>query len=284
MPPVTAGRVAIFGAGGPVGAAAAQALREHYTLRLTDLRPIAETAAGKPQSPGAPLPEPLPPPHECRIVDVTDYAQVLDAARGMDALVNCTVVRPDPVLAFQVNMLGAYHVARAAVECGIRRIVHTGPQAVLNNHQADYYHDWDVHDDVPQRPGSGLYSLTKYLGEEITRVFAERHGLEVAEFVYCAFRPADRPEEADGSGVFCFTTAWEDTGEPFLHALRAPGSAFERPLERFTITSRLPQGKFGDSGKAARLLGWEPRHDFRRLWTRPAGGADSKEGADAAGH
>src|SRR5438045_9123780 len=88
------GKVAIFGAGGPVGAAAARALKEHYTLRLTDVRPIAAIAAeGKPQSPGAPLPEALPAPHECRVVDVTDYAQVRDAAEGMDALINATVVR-----------------------------------------------------------------------------------------------------------------------------------------------------------------------------------------------
>ena len=58
MPPIGEGsKVAIFGAGGPVGAAAGRALREHYTLRLTDLRPIAEIVAeNKPQSPGAPLP------------------------------------------------------------------------------------------------------------------------------------------------------------------------------------------------------------------------------------
>src|SRR5918997_1719577 len=132
MPAVEKGKVVIFGAGGPVGAAAARSLREHYTLRLTDIRPIAEiAAAGRPQSPGAPLPEVLPAPHECRVVDVTDYAQVLDAARGMDALVNCTVVRPDPVLAFQVNLIGAYNVAKAAVEVGITRIVHTAPQLVM---------------------------------------------------------------------------------------------------------------------------------------------------------
>src|SRR5438105_1901928 len=83
MPPVTQGKIAIFGAGGPVGAAAARSLRDHYTLRLTDVRPIAEIAAdGKPQSPGAPLPEALPPPHECRVVDVSDYAQVLEADCG----------------------------------------------------------------------------------------------------------------------------------------------------------------------------------------------------------
>src|ERR1700694_2414418 len=94
MAEVMEGKVAIFGAGGPVGAAAARALKEQYTLRLTDVQPIAEIAAeGKPQSPGAPLPEVLPAPHECRVVDVTDYQQVLEAARGMDALINTTVLR-----------------------------------------------------------------------------------------------------------------------------------------------------------------------------------------------
>ena len=268
MPPVREGKITVFGAGGPVGVMAARALAPHYTLRLTDIRTMAEiAAAGKPQSPGAPLPEPLPSPHDEQPCDVSDYAQVLAAARGADALVNCTVVRPHPVLAFHVNLIGTYNIAKAAAELGIRRIVNTGPQLVVAWNNADYSDDFAVPDDVPQRPGSQLYSLTKYLGEEVLRVFAEQHDLEIAEFVYAHFRPADRPEDADGSGLYCFTTAWEDTGPPFLAALRAPSSAFERPLERFLISSRLPHGKFGPSEKARRLLGWEPDVDFKRLWT-----------------
>ena len=58
MAAVREGKVALFGAGGPVGAAAARALRDHYTLRLTDRRPLAEIIAeNKPQSPDAPLPD-----------------------------------------------------------------------------------------------------------------------------------------------------------------------------------------------------------------------------------
>ncbi len=270
MAAVLSGKVAIYGAGGPVGVMATRALRDNYTLRLTDARSIAELAAeGKPQSPGAPLPQVLPAPHECRITDVTDYEQVLEAARGMDALVNCTVVRPDVRTAFLVNLVGAYYVAKAAVELGIRRIVHTGPQLVITGRHCDYNDDFRVVDDVPERGSSNQYSLSKFLGGEVTRVFAEEHGLEIAEFVYCAFRPADRPEEADGSGVFHYTTAWEDTGTPFLHALRAPSTSFEKPLERYLITSRLPQGRFGPSAKAERLLGWTPQHSFERLYTRP---------------
>jgi nucleoside-diphosphate-sugar epimerase len=256
MPPVTEGKVAIFGAGGPVGAAAARALRDHYTLRLTDIRPIAEIVAeGKPQSRGAPLPELLPAPHECRVVDVADYAQVLDAARGMDALINTTVVRSELRPAFEVSLIGAYHVARAAAELGIRRIIHTGPWHTHLGHNADYWWDFDVPDDAPLHPGGDLYALTKFLGGEVTRVFAERHGLEVLTFLFCGFLPAEAKSWRNAS---CgpFVVSWEDTGEAFLHGLRAPSPP--RPYEPIFITAPLPHRKF-PTHKARRLLSWQPR-------------------------
>jgi nucleoside-diphosphate-sugar epimerase len=209
------------------------------------------------------------------VVDVTEYVQVREAARGMDALINTSVVRRGLVAAFHVNLIGAYHVARAAVEHGITRIIHTGPQLVCADHGADYTPDFDVPDDVPARPWSGLYGISKCLAGELMRVFAERHGLEVIEFHYGNFVSAERVKGSGEKGLFPFTTAWEDTGGPFLHALRAPSSAFERPLERFHITSRLPTGKFGGSGKAQRLLGWSPEQDLAPLWTR-----DGSEGGD----
>jgi hypothetical protein len=268
MAAITEGKVAIFGAGGPVGAAAARTLREHYTLRLADLRPIAAIAAeGKPQSPGAPLPEVLPAPHECRVVDVTDYAQVREAALGMDALINCTVIRPLLAPAFQVNLIGAYHVAKAAAELGIQRIIHTGPWHTHLGHNADYGWDFDVPEDAPLRPGGDLYAITKFLGGEVMRVFAERYGLEVLTFLFCDFRPAEGGRQPGGTGCGPFVTSWEDTGEAFLHGLRA--AAPPRPYEPFFICAPLPHRKFPPL-KARRLLGWEARHRFERLWSREA--------------
>lgn len=266
MAAVASGKVAIFGAGGPVGAAAARALRAHYTLRLTDLRPLAEiAAAAKPQSPGAPLPEVLPAPHECRVVDVTDYAQVLAAARGMEALINCTVIRPVLAPAFQVNLIGAYHVSKAAVELGIRRIIHTGPWHTHLGHNADYWWDFDVPEDAPLRPGGDLYAATKFLGGEVMRVFAERHSLEVLTFLFCNFRPGDGGRQPGGTGCDSFVVSWEDTGEAFLHGLRA--AAPPKAYEPFFICAPLPHQKFPPL-KARRLLGWEARHRFERLWRR----------------
>ncbi|MFN3651741.1 MAG: NAD-dependent epimerase/dehydratase family protein [Armatimonadota bacterium] len=266
MGAVHSGRVVVFGAGGPVGASAARALREHYTLLLTDARPLPEiAAAGERQSPGAPLPEVLPAPHETRVVDVTRYEEVLKAARGADALINCTVVRRELEPAFGVNLVGAYHVAKAAVELGIRRLIHTGPYHTGLDHNADTWWEHDVSPDAPLHPGSDLYAMSKFLGGEVTRIFAEEHGLEVVTFLYCAFRPGEGDEAPDGSGVHPFTTRWDDCGEAFLYGLRAP--ELPRPYEPFFICSDLPHGKYR-TDKAKQLLGFEARHRFERLWTR----------------
>ena len=209
----------------------------------------------------------LPAPHECRVVDVTDYEQVLDACRGMDAIINVTVLRPHLAPAFAVNLLGAYNVAKAAVELGIKRIIHTGPLHMLLHHNADYWWDFDVTADAPLHPGGDLYALSKFLGGEVTRVFAEEHGLEVITFLYCNFMPADGHDRKDGEGLGPFVTSWEDCGEAFLYGLRAP--APPRPYEPFYIMAETPHGKFSGA-KAKEILGFEAKHRFDRLWTRPA--------------
>ncbi len=263
MPGIEQGKVCIFGAGGPVGASAARALKEDYTLRLTDIREIEEIR--EPQSPHAPMPARPEPPHEWRQVDVADYDQVLAAAEGMDALINVTVIRPELVGAFQVSMVGAYNVMKAAAECGIRRVIHTGPRHLYVGFEGDYKNDFDLPDDVPLHPGANLYALTKHLGGQIVRVFAEQHGIEVVCFLYCNFRPGDGGDAEDGSGVGPFTTSWEDTGDAFWYGLRAP--SLPRPYEVFDICARLPHGMYG-TDKAERLLGWTPKYDFERLYRR----------------
>ncbi|HEV8634937.1 MAG TPA: NAD-dependent epimerase/dehydratase family protein [Chloroflexota bacterium] len=259
-------RVVIFGAGGPLAAITAPALARDHVLRLADKRPLADIVAeGKPQSRGAPVPRLLEPPHEARVVDVTDYRQVLDATGGMDAAINMTVVRPDPVEAFRVNTLGAYNVIRAAVECGIRRVVQTGPQQVTNTMPGGYWSDFDLPSNVPSRPGVGLYFISKFLGQEIVRVFAEEHDLEVPTLV---FGPFTNPEdcEPDQLGGYPFLVSWADAAEAVRGALRAP--SFPRPFEVFHIVADLPHGKYRND-RAKELLHWQPRDSLDVHWRRP---------------
>ena len=266
MAVVCGDRVVIFGAGGPVGAAAIQALKENYTLRLTDLKPMAEIASQEsPQGPRAPVPELLRPPHECAVVDVSDYGQVEAACSGMDAAINLTVLRPDLEKAFAVNMTGAYNIARAAVACGLRRLIHTGPFHVGLDHNADYWADHQLVDDIPLHPGDNLYALTKFLGGQITRVFAERHGLEALAFLFNGFRPGHIEAEERGRGAGPFTVSWEDAGESFLCGLRA--AEMPNPYETFFICADTPDRRHRVD-KAKRLLGWEAKDTFEELLRR----------------
>ena len=265
QPGGAARRVVIFGAGGPLAAISARALERDHVLRLCDKRPLAEIVAeGKPQSRGAPLPRVLEPPHEICQVDVTDYAQVLEATRGTDAVINMSVIRPDPVEAFRVNTLGAYNVIRAAVECGIRRVVQTGPQQVTNTMPGGYWADSDLPSDVPPRPGVALYFITKFLGEEIMRIFALEHDLEVPTLV---FGPFTNPEdcEPDQLGCYPFLVSWADAAEAVRGALRAP--SFPRPFEVFHILADLPHGRYR-TDRARELLHWQPRDTLDVHWRR----------------
>lgn len=271
MAPVQTGRIVLFGAGGPIASAATEALAPFYTLRLTDVRPIGEIAAeASPQSPDAPLPRPLQPPHEMQVVDVTRFEQVLAATEGMDAVINLSVVRETPQAAFRVNMAGAYNVMKAAAACGVRRVIHTGPFHTELAHDSDYWYDFGVYDDVPLHPGANLYAISKMLGGEIVRVFAEHHGLETLVFLYCALRSHDWAPEAAGTGVYPFTISWRDAGAAFLAGLRAP--AMPSLYEPFFICADLPHGKFKPE-KAKRLLQWQARDRFDGLWQRADGNA-----------
>lgn len=266
MPAVNSGKVCVFGAGGPVGAMVFRALKDEYHVRLTDLRDVHEVLAqNKPQSKGAPLPEVPEAPHAWRCVDVGDYAQVLAAAEGMDALINVAVLRHDPAPAFRVNLIGAYNVMKAAVACGIKRVIHTGPRHTRLGFEGDYWPDFDIPDEAPLHPGGDLYALSKHLGGQVVRVFAERHDLEVLCFLYTAFRPGNGGDASDGSGVHPLTVSWEDTGEPFRLGLKV--ASLPSNYEVFDITAPLPHGKFG-TGKARRMLGWQPAHVFERLYRR----------------
>lgn len=244
--------VLILGANGYMGPHVVKKLAPLHRLRITDIRPAPDEIR---QQFGD---------HAFRQVDVTDFQQVREAADGMDAIINLSVVRQDPVLAFRVNTLGCYHVMRTAVERGIRRVINTGPHFTV---AGPTYEAWDfaITPDVPPHPGTGLYPLSKSLGQEISRVFSDHHDVVVIELLFYSLR---RPEELTaGAGGVPFVVSWDDAAEAFRLSLEIAPERLPSRCEVFFIAGDLPQQKFLNH-KAKRLLGFAPQHDVSVLWLK----------------
>jgi nucleoside-diphosphate-sugar epimerase len=223
-------KVLLLGASGLIAPNITPYLEQFYDLRLADVQPHPE---------GRPV----------LTVDVTQYEQVRDAARGMDAIMNYTVNRPDPVLSFEVNTKGAFHVMKAAAELGIRKVLHSGPQMV----RAGYDHDFDV-DDVPPMPGTGYYTFTKYLSTRICESYARVHGIQTICFVFNGLGPA--PKEAVTRRDFPpFTVTWDDLAHACRLALEL--EAVPGDYQEFNLLSYLAQGKYSVE-KARRIFGYAP--------------------------
>lgn len=258
IPPRPIKNVVVFGAGGPLGAALAQEWQHTYNLRLTDLRPLEDIAReAKPQSPGSPIAQPLPAPHENRVVDISNYEQVLSACAGMDAIVNVSVLRDKLIPAFAVNTLGAYNIAKAAVHHNIKRVVQTGPAQNLLDGVDCYTWDWDVPEALP-RPATELYFHTKFLGQEILRVFAEAHGLEVPCLLFQQFANPDID-----FGLTAFSISWQDSAIAIRRALDVP--SLPQPFEVLNILCDQPQGKYSNQ-RAKEVLNWQPRDNMEAHW------------------
>jgi len=177
----------------------------------------------------------------------------------MDAIANFTVVRGDPVLSFQVNSLGAWHVMKAAVAHGIRKVIHTGPQSV----RTAYAHDFDVVD-PPRVSSTGYYGCTKMLSREICRIFARTYDIQTPYFVFAGLG-ASPTERVKGQDIPLFRIFWED----LQHACRLALEIESIPdcFQEFDLFSCEQHGKFR-LDKARDMLGFTPTRDWGEFFRR----------------
>lgn len=258
------GPIAVFGAGGPLGVVSCAALSARHPLRMTDNRPFAAIAAQPPQSPGAPLPVPVSAPHTELCVDVTDAEQVRHAAQGMDALVNCSVVRVGEAAAFRVNVLGALHVMMAAQHWGIPRVVHTGPTMGLLPHPVGLYDDPLVRADAPDRAGDNLYFLTKLLGRKLCEVLARQWSIATPVLLFNKLLDPELPLDAR---IPSFSISWRDAGRAVAAA--AVVARLPSMSPSLLVMADSPHGNY-DPRDTYRILQWQPQDDLRRAWHRPS--------------
>lgn len=245
-------KILILGGAGMLGPYVVPALQDRYDLRVTDIKPM-----------------PMPFRGEFRQVDVASLDQVMAAAEGMDAIVNLSVLRQDRQLAFDVSTLGCYNMMRAAVAHGIRRVINTGPHFTIAGPSYEQF-DFDLNPDMPPQPGTNLYALTKALGHEICRVFAEAHDIYVQMYLFYIFRDPTNPNDMKRwPNEVPWVVSWQNAAQVFPLGLEIPFDRLPSRFETFNILTEMPHGKFRND-KARRILGFEPWGDVAALWTRPA--------------
>ena len=155
-------KLLLTGAAGGLGKALRERLKANCsTLRLSDVRAFGEAAPGE----------------EIALADLADAAAVDAMVLGVDAIVHLggmSVEGPfGPIL--QANILGVYNLYEAARKHGVKRIVFAS-----SNHVTGFYRqDETITADHPARP-DGMYGLSKAFGEDLSRFYFDRYGIETA--------------------------------------------------------------------------------------------------------
>ena len=152
--------ILITGAAGDVGTHLRRELAGRYRLRLSDLKPIANLAAGE----------------EFVKADISKLEDVEPAVRGVDAIVHLGgfSVEGSWEAILSANIIGLRNVYEAARLAGVKRILFA-----TSNHAVGFYRrDETIDHRVYPRPDS-RYGVSKVFGEAIGSLYSDKYGMEV---------------------------------------------------------------------------------------------------------
>jgi uronate dehydrogenase len=155
-------RLLLTGAAGSLGRVLRPRLKRWCTtLRVSDKADLGAAAAGE----------------EVRPAALEDRLAVLALLEGVDAVVHLGGVSTEqawaPILA--ANVVGVVNLYEAARKHAVKRIVFTS-----SNHVTGFYRqDEVISPQDPVRP-DGAYGLSKAWGENVSRFYFDRYGIETA--------------------------------------------------------------------------------------------------------
>ncbi len=155
-------RILLTGAAGGLGTALRDRLKANCeVLRLSDKNDFGGARSGE----------------EVALADLADAAAVHAAVADCDAIVHLggiSVEAPFEAIV-QANILGVYHLYEAARQHGVKRVVYAS-----SNHVTGFYKQGEtINADHPPRPDS-FYGVSKAFGEDLSRFYFDRYGIETA--------------------------------------------------------------------------------------------------------
>ncbi len=232
--------------------------------------------------------------------DLGDASAVDDLLKDTEAVVHMGAIpgplRDPPRVIFDNNVASTFNIMMSAAELGLRRVVFSSSAFGMG-----WAHDGNafvplylpLDEEHPMMPFES-YGLSKQVGEDIGRMIARNSATTVvslrftnvalpevqAEFPW----PAPTPENPLTLVMWAYADA-RDVAEAHVLALDADIEEYEafmiaQPSSRFNEpTVDIIKNNFGDrveiregltgtasvisTEKAQRMLGWQPRHDWR---------------------
>ena len=153
-------RVLLTGAAGGLGKVLRTGLKPcTQVLRVSDREPLGEAQDAE----------------EVVQCELADREAVRRLVEGCDAICHFGGVSVEAAFdtIMQANIVGVFNLYEAARRQGVKRIVYAS-----SNHVVGYYKQGQVIDaDAPVRP-DGLYGVSKCFGENLSRFYFDRHGIE----------------------------------------------------------------------------------------------------------
>mgnify|MGYP001547292407 CR=1 FL=1 len=187
--------------------------------------------------------------------NVRDFAALKAACDGRDALVYMAMGSgawnsPEGDLAhFDANVTGVHLALRAAIESGIRRVVHISSMSVYDQLGRRHIHAETVLPDARD-----FYGLSKRLGEEVCRAACESSAVSVCSLRLCLPVTKDEWQKLHAEGRQDIHTEAGDVARAILAGLESNFGGFQA----FTISGDYAE-KTMKMRKAKAVLGWEPQ-------------------------
>ncbi len=229
-------RLLLTGAAGALGRALRPAMRGWArTLRVSDIVPLEREASNE----------------EVVTCDLGDEPAMRELLAGVEAVVHMGGISTDAPFApiLNANIAGVYNLYESARIAGTRRIVFASSNHAIGFHPRSRRIDADD----PQRPDS-LYGVSKAFGENLSRFYFDRYGIETVALRIgsCFPEPRDRR-------MLVTWLSYADLTELVRASLFAPGVG-----HTIAFGASANRDSWWDNSLAAHL-GWSPRDSSERF-------------------
>lgn len=178
-------------------------------------------------------------------VALEDAAAVQALLQDVSAVVHLGGVSVEAPFApiLQANIVGVFNLYEAARKQGVRRIVFAS-----SNHVTGFYRqDEVISTEDPPRP-DGLYGVSKAFGENLARLYFDRHGIETV----CIRIGSSFPEPKDRR-MLATWLSYDDLERLVVACLTAPVAGYS-----VVYGVSANRTRWWDNTKAAHL-GWIPQ-------------------------